>query len=130
MDSEDLWPVFSECQSDDERDDDVETHANDKLTTSTSRKRKCPPRDQPFVDNWLEIPEFKDWRLAKKKLSGKKIKPYCKLCEKILSCSKITIKRHEISKKHREKVNNNNNNELHCQNDKSNYNCKNLVVKK
>ena len=103
MDSEDLWPVFSECESDDERDDDVESHANDKPTTSTSRKRKCPPRDQPFVDNWLEIPEFKDW-LAKKKLSGKKIKLYCKLCEKIFSCSKTAIKRHEISKKHQEKV--------------------------
>ena len=24
-------------------------------------KHKCPPRDQPFMDNWLKIPEFNGW---------------------------------------------------------------------
>ena len=32
------------------------------------------------------------------------MKPYCKLCEKVLTCSKTGIKRHEVSKKHQEKL--------------------------
>ena len=39
-----------------------------------------------------------------KKLHCKKMKPYCKLCEKVLICSKTGIKRHEVSKKHQEKL--------------------------
>ena len=71
----------------------------DKATTS--RKRKCPPRDQPIMDSWLTIPEFKGW--LTKKLDCKKMKPYCKLCEKVLTCSKTGIKGHEVSRKHQEK---------------------------
>ena len=60
MDCEDL---VSESESDDE-----ESHE----TPSGSKKRKLPPRDQPFMDNWLGVPEFKGW--LTKRLSGKKMK--------------------------------------------------------
>ena len=105
MDCEDL---VSESESDDE-----ESHE----TPSGSKKRKLPPRDQPFMDNWLGVPEFKGW-LAKR-LSGKKMKPYCNLCEKFLTCSKTGVKRHMVSKKHQEKSNK----KLHPQNDESTYDC-------
>ena len=91
MDCEDL---VSESESDDE-----ESHE----TPSGSKKRKLPPRDQPFMDNWLGVPEFKGW--LTKRLSGKKMKPYCNLCEKFLTCSKTGVKRHMVSKKHQEKSN-------------------------
>ena len=60
-------------------------------------KGSHPPRDQPFMDNWLDVPEFKGW--LTKRLSGRKMKPYCSLCEKFLTCSKTGVKRH---KKHQE----------------------------
>ena len=89
--------LSSENESDSDRDvNEVENH-NDWPTrqvpdkTTTSRKRKCPSRDQPFMDNWLTIPEFKGL-LTKK------------LCEKVLTCSKTGMKRHEVSKKHQEKA--------------------------
>ena len=67
-----------------------------------SRKRKCPPRDQPFIDTWLTIPEFKSWLM--KKQHCKKMRPYCRICEIMVTCSKTGIKRHQMSKKHQEKV--------------------------
>ena len=91
MNCEDL---VSESESDDE-----ETHE----TPSGSKKRKLPPRDRLFMDNWLGVPEFKGW--LTKRLSGKKMKPYCNLCVKFLTCSKTGVKRHMISKKHQEKSN-------------------------
>ena len=57
--------------------DDEESHVE---TPSTSKKRKHTPRDQPFMHNWLEVPEFKGW--LRKTLSGRKMKPYCNLCKK------------------------------------------------
>ena len=100
MDSDDL------LSSENSDLDEVESYGRmgEKATTSTtmSRKRKCPPRDQPFMDNWLTIPEFKGWLV--KKLHSKKMKPYCSLCEKVLTCSKTGIKRHEISKRHQDKA--------------------------
>lgn len=92
MDCEDL---VSESESDDEESHDE--------TPSTSKKRKHTPRDQPFMDNWLEVPEFKGW--LTKRLSGRKMKPYCNLCEKFLTCSKTGVKRHKLSKKHQENLN-------------------------
>lgn len=83
----------SEYESEDARSSEKPT---------TSKKRKCPPRDQHFMDHWLQVPEFKDW-LAKR-LSGKKMKPFCKLCEKLLTCSKTGINRHALSRKHQEKA--------------------------
>ena len=75
MDSDDL------LSSENSDLDEVESYGRmgEKATTSTtmSRKRKCPPRDQPFMDNWLTIPEFKGWLV--KKLHSKKMKPYCSL---------------------------------------------------
>jgi len=91
MDDEEL---VSDSESDDE-----ESHE----TPSASKRRKHPPRDQLFMDNWLDVPEFKGW--LTKRLSGRKVKPYCSLCEKFLTCSKTGVKRHKISKKHQDKSN-------------------------
>ena len=52
------------------KSDDEESHE----TPSASKRRKHPPRDQPFMDNWLDVPEFKSW--LTKTLSGRKMKPY------------------------------------------------------
>ena len=91
MDYEDL---VSDSESDDEESHEI---------PSASKTRKHPPRDQPFMDNWLDVAEFKGWLI--KSLSSRKMKPYCSLCEKILTCSKTGVKRHQTSKKHQEKSN-------------------------
>ena len=77
-----------------------EAKSDDEESHETPKRRKHPPRDQPFMDNWLDVPEFKG--LLTKRLSGRKMKPYCRLCEKFLTCSKTGVKRHKISKKHQE----------------------------
>ena len=49
------------------KSDSTECHVEQKSTSGRSAssakptKRKCPPREQMFKDNWLQISEFKNW---------------------------------------------------------------------
>ena len=67
------------------------------------KTRKQPPREQPFMDNWLQLAEFKTW-LVKIMGNDKKVKLYCRICEKTLTCPKTALKRHASSKKQQEKI--------------------------
>ena len=100
MDSDDMLVMYPESESDSDVNE-IKSHEPVRPSHGPA-KRKCPPRDQPFMDSWLTIPEFNGWLM--KKLHCKKMKSYCKLCEKVLTCSKTGIKRHEVSKKHQEKL--------------------------
>ena len=48
-------------------------------TPSLSKKPKCPPREQSYKDNWLQMTEFKSW-LSKRMAPDGKTKPFCKVC--------------------------------------------------
>ena len=59
MDSDDILAMYPESESD--RDvNEIENHEPVRPNHGPA-KRKCPPRDQPFMDNWLTIPEINGW---------------------------------------------------------------------
>ena len=91
--------------SEDESDvSEVETEQRSKTPIAKKRK-KTSSREQPFMDSWLQLPQFKKW-IQRRVGNDRKAKPYCGLCEQMLTCSKTGIKRHASSKKHqsREKL--------------------------
>ena len=82
-------------------DSDDDSHVAS--TPSLSKKPKCPPREQSFKDNWLQMTEFKTW-LSKRMAPDGKMKPFCKVCTCWLTCAKTSLKRHGESQKHQGKV--------------------------
>ena len=55
--------MYSESESDSDANE-IESHEPTRPSHGPA-KRKCPPRDQPFMDNWLTIPESKGWLMKK-----------------------------------------------------------------
>ena len=54
-----MLAMYPESESD--RDvNEIESHEPVRPSHGLA-KRKCPPRGQPFMDNWLTIPEFNGW---------------------------------------------------------------------
>ena len=82
-------------------DSDDDSHAVS--TPSLSKKPKCPPREQSFKDNWLQMTEFKTW-LSKRMAPDGKMKPFCKVCTCWLTSAKTSLKRHVESQKHQGNV--------------------------
>lgn len=81
---------------------DLEIISNEPASSSSTsgepaKKRK--KKDQAFVDSWLTSSEFKGW-LIKKVGANNKANPYCKLCGKVVTCSKTGLKRHMASNNH------------------------------
>ena len=68
-------------------------------TTELKQEAKRQQRKTPFIENWLRLPQFKKW-LVRRIGKDQKPKPYCELCQKLLTCSKTGITRHASSKKH------------------------------
>ncbi|XP_028407537.1 uncharacterized protein LOC114530155 [Dendronephthya gigantea] len=84
-------------------EDDTENEIEQRSKqTSAKKRKKTPKREQPFMDSWLQLPQFKNL-LVRRLANDWKAKSYCKLCEQMLTCSKTGIKRHASSKKHQSK---------------------------
>lgn len=83
-------------------DSDDDTCDSDAVSRPSTSK-KCPPRNQSFNDNWLQITEFKSW-LSKRLAPDRKSKPFCKVCTCWLTCAKTSLKRHAESQKHQGNV--------------------------
>ncbi|XP_028408810.1 uncharacterized protein LOC114531390 [Dendronephthya gigantea] len=86
-----------------ESESECETSEYQETSPSTScpnpKKRKRPKQTQSFVDRWLTEQQFSGW-LTKRLGTDQKPQPFCKSCNKFVTCSKTGLKRHLISKSH------------------------------
>ena len=64
-----------------------------------TKKRKRSKHVQSFVDEWLADKQFKEW-LSKRVGKESKPQPYCKYCQKFVTCTKTGLKRHSTSNIH------------------------------
>ena len=70
-----------------------EGHGSSATSSNSRIKRKRPKHVQAFVDSWLSDKQFEGW-LCKRIGRGNTCQPYCKVCDKFLTCSKTGLKRH------------------------------------
>ena len=95
----------SESESESETSENQES-ATTITVTSTScpspKKRKRPKQTQSFVDSWLTEQQFSGW-LTKRLGTDRKPQPFCKTCNRFVTCTKTGLKRHLVSKSHQTK---------------------------
>lgn len=95
----------SESESESETSENQES-ATTSTVTSTScpspKKRKRPKQTQSFVDSWLTEQQFSGW-LTKRLGNDRKPQPFCKTCNRFVTCTKTGLKRHLVSKSHQTK---------------------------
>ena len=74
-------------ESSNDKLDDEDDGTKARSETATAKKHK---RQQPFIENWLQLPQFKEW-LVRRIGKDQKPKPYYELRQKQLTCSKTGI---------------------------------------
>ena len=73
-----------------------------RLACTSPKKRKRPKQTESFVDSWLTEQQFSGW-LTKRLGNDRKPQPFCKTCNRFVTCSKTGLKRHLVSKSHQTK---------------------------
>ena len=80
----------------DEESCDSNSDADSLCLQGQTKKRKRSKHVQSFVDEWLTDKQFKEW-LSKRVGKENKPQPYCKYCQKFVTCTKTGLKRHSTS---------------------------------
>lgn len=83
----------------DEDSSDSNSESDSHCLQVQTKKRKRSKQVQSFVDEWLTDKQFKEW-LSKRVGKENKPQPYCKYCQKFVTCSKTSLKRHSTSNIH------------------------------
>ena len=83
----------------DEESSDSNSDADLLCLQGQTKKRKRSKHVQSFVDEWLTDKQFKEW-LSKRVGKENKPQPYCKYCQKFVTCTKTGLKRHSTSNIH------------------------------
>jgi hypothetical protein len=73
-------------------------HCSQEIPTN-AKKRKRSKQVQSFVDEWLNDKQLKEW-ISKRVGKENKPQPYCKICQRFVTCSKTGLKRHSTSNLH------------------------------
>ena len=83
----------------DEESSDSNSESESLCLQGQTKKRKRSKHVQSFVDEWLTDKQFKEW-LSKRVGKESKPQPYCKYCQKFVTCTKTGLKRHSTSNIH------------------------------